>query len=132
MLPQAGEFHFLWEICSGGVEEGNAVRTFGRLTTYDARISEAILSVHHSSTDYQLRVRTSLVEPFEARIGSEYMVLGEIETSAVQKMWKSKLIVLQTQCQQRSVLDLFSASRNDLHFCLESIVLKSVDTTSCR
>ncbi|XP_059494959.1 CST complex subunit TEN1 isoform X2 [Stegostoma tigrinum] len=53
-----------------------------RLTTYDARISEAILSVHHSSTDYQLRVRTSLVEPFEARIGSEYMVLGEIETSA--------------------------------------------------
>ncbi|XP_048418172.1 CST complex subunit TEN1 isoform X1 [Stegostoma tigrinum] len=82
MLPQAGEFHFLWEICSGGVEEGNAVRTFGRLTTYDARISEAILSVHHSSTDYQLRVRTSLVEPFEARIGSEYMVLGEIETSA--------------------------------------------------
>ncbi|GCC26203.1 CST complex subunit TEN1 [Chiloscyllium punctatum] len=82
MLPQAGEFYFLWEICSGGVEEGNTVRTFGRLTTYDARISEAILSVHRNSIDYQLQVRTSLVEPFEARIGSEYMVLGEIETAA--------------------------------------------------
>uniref|UniRef100_UPI00398EF109 CST complex subunit TEN1 isoform X1 n=2 Tax=Pristiophorus japonicus TaxID=55135 RepID=UPI00398EF109 len=79
MLPQAGVFHFLWEICSGGVEEGSALRTFGRLTNYDAGISEAILSVHHNSIGYQLCVRTSLVEPFEARIGSEYMVLGEME-----------------------------------------------------
>ncbi|XP_041030530.1 CST complex subunit TEN1 isoform X1 [Carcharodon carcharias] len=81
MLPQAGEIHFLWEICSGEVEEGSALRTFGRLTTYDATISEAIFSVHHNLIDYQLRVRTSLVEPFEARVGSEYMVLGEMETT---------------------------------------------------
>ncbi|XP_067826953.1 CST complex subunit TEN1 [Heptranchias perlo] len=82
MLPQAGVFRFLWEICSGEVEEGSALRTFGRLTNYDARISEAILFVHHNSIGYQLRVCTSLVEPFEARIGSEYIVLGEMETTA--------------------------------------------------
>ncbi|XP_072342492.1 CST complex subunit TEN1 isoform X2 [Scyliorhinus torazame] len=82
MLPQAGEIHFLWEISSGEVEEGCALRTFGRLTGYDAKISEAIFSVHHNLIDYQLRVRTLLVEPFEACIGSEYMVLGEMETAA--------------------------------------------------
>ncbi|XP_067910463.1 CST complex subunit TEN1 isoform X3 [Heterodontus francisci] len=82
MLPQAGEFHFLWEICSGGIEEGTSLRTFGRLTAYDVRISQAILSVHRKSIDYQFRVCTSLVEPFEARIGSEYMVLGEMETTS--------------------------------------------------
>ncbi|XP_060702844.1 CST complex subunit TEN1 isoform X2 [Hemiscyllium ocellatum] len=64
------------------VESSEPPRSVDRLTTYDARISEAILSVHRNSIDYQLQVRTSLVEPFEARIGSEYMVLGEIETAA--------------------------------------------------
>ncbi|XP_067910464.1 CST complex subunit TEN1 isoform X4 [Heterodontus francisci] len=53
-----------------------------RLTAYDVRISQAILSVHRKSIDYQFRVCTSLVEPFEARIGSEYMVLGEMETTS--------------------------------------------------
>ncbi|XP_051895905.1 CST complex subunit TEN1 isoform X3 [Pristis pectinata] len=81
MLPQPGVFHFLWEICSGAADEGSAVRTFGRLTNYDARISEAALCVHHNSIDYSLRVLTSLVEPFEARVGAEYMVLGEMETT---------------------------------------------------
>ncbi|XP_069750808.1 CST complex subunit TEN1 [Narcine bancroftii] len=82
MLPQPGVFHFLWEICSGAVNEGSAVRTFGRLTNYDARTSEATISVHHNSIDYHLQVLTSLVEPFEARIGAEYMALGEVETTA--------------------------------------------------
>ncbi|XP_032905547.1 CST complex subunit TEN1 isoform X1 [Amblyraja radiata] len=81
MLPKPGEFHFLWEICSGAVDEGSTVRTFGRLTNYDARISEAALSVHHNSNDYRLQILTSLVEPFEARIGTEYMALGEMEST---------------------------------------------------
>ncbi|XP_059812929.1 CST complex subunit TEN1 isoform X2 [Hypanus sabinus] len=81
MLPQPGVFHFLWEICSGTVNEGSAVRTFGRLTDYDAEISKADLSVHHNSIDYHLRVLTSLVEPFEVQIGAKYMVLGELETT---------------------------------------------------
>ncbi|XP_032905550.1 CST complex subunit TEN1 isoform X2 [Amblyraja radiata] len=58
MLPKPGEFHFLWEICSGAVDEGSTVRTFGRL-----------------------QILTSLVEPFEARIGTEYMALGEMEST---------------------------------------------------
>ncbi|XP_062894347.1 CST complex subunit TEN1 isoform X3 [Mobula hypostoma] len=81
MLPQPGVFHFLWEICSGTVNEGSAVRTFGRLTDYDAEISKADLSVHHNSIDYHLRVLTSLVEPFEVQIGAKYLVLGEMETT---------------------------------------------------
>ncbi|XP_048467083.1 CST complex subunit TEN1-like [Rhincodon typus] len=82
MPLEAGEFHFLLEICSGELEEGNAVRTFGRLTTYDVRVSEAILSVHCNWMDYQLWIHTALVEPFGAHIRSELLVLGETETTA--------------------------------------------------
>ncbi|XP_072094225.1 CST complex subunit TEN1 isoform X1 [Mobula birostris] len=101
MLPQPGVFHFLWEICSGTVNEGSAVRTFGRLTDYDAEISKADLSVHHNSIDYHLRVLTSLVEPFEVQIGAKYLVLGEMETTTDHAPLKLSIKLMDTFCTTR-------------------------------
>uniref|UniRef100_A0A4W3JC15 CST complex subunit TEN1 n=1 Tax=Callorhinchus milii TaxID=7868 RepID=A0A4W3JC15_CALMI len=81
MLPRPGDFQLLWEVCSSAGTEGKTIRTVGRLSSYHARISEAILIMHHNSTLYQLAVYTALVEPFEAHLGSDYMVLGEIEAT---------------------------------------------------
>ncbi|XP_063281482.1 CST complex subunit TEN1 [Pelobates fuscus] len=82
MLPAAAEYKYLWEISSGKVSGGATVRTFGRLNSYDMANSEAILAVQHASTQHQLQVRTTLVEPFSAHLGSYYMALGELESDA--------------------------------------------------
>ncbi|NXC46454.1 TEN1L protein, partial [Penelope pileata] len=78
MLPSAGVYYFPWEINSS-VPEGEALRTFGRLCSYDLARSEAVLSAQHGSAQHRVRVNTALVEPFEAQLGSLYMVLGEVE-----------------------------------------------------
>lgn len=39
----------------------------------------ATLSVQHSSKDHCVVVHTLFVEPFDAIIGAQYMVLGELE-----------------------------------------------------
>ncbi|NXI39996.1 TEN1L protein, partial [Galbula dea] len=78
MLPSAGVYYFPWEINSS-VPEGEALRTFGRLCHYDLARSEAILTAQHSSAQYQVHVNTKFVEPFQAQLGSCYMVLGEAE-----------------------------------------------------
>ncbi|NWU96565.1 TEN1L protein, partial [Upupa epops] len=78
MLPSAGVYYFLWEINSS-VPEGEALRTFGRLRCYDLARSEAFLTAQHSSVQHQVCVDTKFVEPFQAQLGSWYMVLGEIE-----------------------------------------------------
>ncbi|NXI69357.1 TEN1L protein, partial [Anseranas semipalmata] len=78
MLPSAGVYYFPWEINSS-VPEGEALRTFGRLCCYDLARSEAVLSAQHSSAQHRVCVDTRLVEPFEAQLGSLYMVLGEAE-----------------------------------------------------
>lgn len=79
MLPGAGLFHFPWEVSKGEMEEGAAVRTFGRLVRYDSDSSEAILSSLHGAVQCQVLVCTSFVEPFHVCIGAHYIVLGEIE-----------------------------------------------------
>ncbi|NXP46439.1 TEN1L protein, partial [Heliornis fulica] len=78
MLPGAGVYYLPWEMNSS-VPEGEALRTFGRLCSYDLVQSEAILTAQHSSAQYQVRVDTKFVEPFQAHLGSCYMVLGEAE-----------------------------------------------------
>ncbi|KFQ19634.1 CST complex subunit TEN1, partial [Mesitornis unicolor] len=78
MLPRAGVCYFPWEINSS-VPEGEALRTFGRLRCYDLARSEAVLTAQHGSSQYQVCVNTKFVEPFQAQLGSCYMVLGEAE-----------------------------------------------------
>ncbi|KFP26703.1 CST complex subunit TEN1, partial [Colius striatus] len=78
MLPSAGVYYFPWEI-NISVPEGVALRTYGRLCCYDLARSEAVLAAQHSSVQYQVCVDTKLVEPFQAQLGSCYMVLGEAE-----------------------------------------------------
>ncbi|NXM36140.1 TEN1L protein, partial [Oxyruncus cristatus] len=78
MLPSAGVYYFPWEINSS-VPEGEALRTFGRLQCYDLARSEAVLTTQHSSAQYRICVDTTFVEPFQAQLGSFYIVLGEAE-----------------------------------------------------
>uniref|UniRef100_A0A8C0EI23 CST complex subunit TEN1 n=1 Tax=Bubo bubo TaxID=30461 RepID=A0A8C0EI23_BUBBB len=78
MLPSAGVYYFPWEINSS-VPEGEALRTFGRLCCYDLVRSEAVLTAQHSSAQYRVCVDTKFVEPFQAQLGSCYIVLGEAE-----------------------------------------------------
>ncbi|XP_005934549.1 CST complex subunit TEN1 isoform X1 [Maylandia zebra] len=79
MLPLAAVFHFPWEINSGSVEEGQSVRTFGRLVCYQPEESRATLSAQHASKEHRVVVHTLFVEPFNPIIGAQYTVLGEIE-----------------------------------------------------
>ncbi|NXC73254.1 TEN1L protein, partial [Anhinga anhinga] len=78
MLPSAGVYYFPWEINSS-VPEGEALRTFGRLCCYDLAQSKAILTAQHNSAQYRVCVDTTFVEPFQAQLGSRYLVLGEAE-----------------------------------------------------
>ncbi|KAL3996252.1 hyaluronoglucosaminidase [Sarotherodon galilaeus] len=79
MLPSAAVFYFPWEINSGSVEEGQSVRTFGRLVCYQPEESRATLSTQHASKEHCVVVHTLFVEPFNPIIGAQYIVLGEIE-----------------------------------------------------
>ncbi|MBN3314218.1 TEN1L protein, partial [Atractosteus spatula] len=80
MLPAPGVFHFPWEISSGEVREGMSVRTYGRLKSYSAELSEAVLCSQHGSTRHQVTIHTGFVEPFQAIAGAQYLVLGELES----------------------------------------------------
>ncbi|XP_055760573.1 CST complex subunit TEN1-like [Salvelinus fontinalis] len=79
MLPAPAVFHFLWEVNSGAVKEGDSVRTFGRLVSYQPEESKATLSIQHATRQHQVVVQTPFVEPFDPIIGAQYIVLGEIE-----------------------------------------------------
>ncbi|XP_074870776.1 CST complex subunit TEN1 [Carettochelys insculpta] len=82
MLPSPGVYYFPWEIKSESVADGETLRTFGRLRSYDMAQSEAILTALHDSVQHQVRVGTKLVEPFQAQLGSVYVALGETEHKA--------------------------------------------------
>ncbi|XP_030064088.1 CST complex subunit TEN1 [Microcaecilia unicolor] len=79
MLPAAGKHLFLWEISCGLIQEGESVRTFGRLSCYDMSRSEAELTAPQGAIQHRICISTKSVEPFQAQIGSMYMALGEIE-----------------------------------------------------
>ncbi|XP_042300548.1 CST complex subunit TEN1 [Sceloporus undulatus] len=79
MLPAAGTYHFPWEINSVSVPEGKTLRTFGRLHSYDMTSSKATITAQHTSVQHCIQVCTKFVEPFQAHIGSLYLVLGETE-----------------------------------------------------
>ncbi|XP_060923374.1 CST complex subunit TEN1 isoform X2 [Limanda limanda] len=81
MLPPAAAFHFSWEISTGSVQEGESVRTFGRLVCYQPEESRATLSAQHASKEHHVIVHTMFVEPFNPIIGAQYIVLGETENS---------------------------------------------------
>ncbi|XP_077426161.1 CST complex subunit TEN1 isoform X2 [Vanacampus margaritifer] len=80
MLPATAVYYFPWEVKSGALQDGESVRTFGRLTRYEPDKSQASLTTQHVSKDYHVIVNTSFVEPFNPIIGAQYVVLGEIET----------------------------------------------------
>lgn len=79
MLPKPGVYRFPWEVSAGCVPDGGALRTFGRLSLYDVAQSHATLTAQHGPEQHHVRVCTKLVEPFQAQVGSLYMVLGELE-----------------------------------------------------
>ncbi|KAG7486927.1 CST complex subunit TEN1 [Solea senegalensis] len=81
MLPAAAVFHFPWEIISGSIQEGESVRTFGRLVSYQSEESRATLSAQHASKEHNVVVHTLFVEPFNPIIGAQYIVLGETENA---------------------------------------------------
>lgn len=78
-LPKPGTYYFPWEVSAGQVPDGDALRTFGRLSLYDMTESRATLTAQHGSEQHQVLVCTKLVEPFPAQLGSLYLVLGELE-----------------------------------------------------
>ncbi|XP_029950556.1 CST complex subunit TEN1 [Salarias fasciatus] len=81
MLPSAAVFRFPWELTSGGVQDGQSVRTFGRLVDYQPEESMATLSSQHASKEHRVVVHTMFVEPFNPILGAQYIVLGETENS---------------------------------------------------
>lgn len=81
MLPAAAVVYFPWEINTASLQDGDSVRTFGRLMCYQPEESKATLMAQHVSTPHKVIVHTSFVEPFDAIIGAQYMVLGEMENS---------------------------------------------------
>uniref|UniRef100_A0A3Q3AV72 CST complex subunit TEN1 n=1 Tax=Kryptolebias marmoratus TaxID=37003 RepID=A0A3Q3AV72_KRYMA len=76
ILPPVAEFRFPWEMSS--VKDGESVRTFGRLVSYQPEESRATLSAQHASKEHQVFVKTVFVEPFNPIIGAQYLVLGEL------------------------------------------------------
>uniref|UniRef100_A0A4W5RMD7 TEN1 subunit of CST complex n=1 Tax=Hucho hucho TaxID=62062 RepID=A0A4W5RMD7_9TELE len=78
MLPAPAVFHFLWEVNSGAVKEGDSVRTFGssfsRLVSYQPEESKATLSIQHATRQHHVVVQTTFVEPFDPIIGAQYIV----------------------------------------------------------
>lgn len=79
MLPKPGVYYFPWEVSAGHVPDGGTLRTFGRLNVYDMTQSQVTLTAHRGSERHQVLVCTKLVEPFQAQVGSLYIVLGELE-----------------------------------------------------
>nr|XP_004655745.1 CST complex subunit TEN1 [Jaculus jaculus]XP_045014294.1 CST complex subunit TEN1 [Jaculus jaculus]XP_045014295.1 CST complex subunit TEN1 [Jaculus jaculus]XP_045014296.1 CST complex subunit TEN1 [Jaculus jaculus]XP_045014297.1 CST complex subunit TEN1 [Jaculus jaculus]XP_045014298.1 CST complex subunit TEN1 [Jaculus jaculus]XP_045014299.1 CST complex subunit TEN1 [Jaculus jaculus] len=79
MLPKPGTYYFPWEVTAGQVPDGGTLRTFGKLCLYDMACSRVTLTAEHTSGKHQVLVCTKLVEPFQAQVGSLYMVLGELE-----------------------------------------------------
>ncbi|XP_040891630.1 CST complex subunit TEN1 [Toxotes jaculatrix] len=81
MLPAAAAFRFPWEVNSESVQEGESVRTFGRLVSYQPEESMATLSAQYASKEHHVVVHTLFVEPFNPIIGAQYIVLGETENT---------------------------------------------------
>nr|XP_026260571.1 CST complex subunit TEN1 [Urocitellus parryii] len=79
MLPKPGIYYFPWEVSAGQVPDGGILRTYGRLCFYDVTQSRVTLRAQHGSDQHQVLVCTKLVEPFQAQVGSLYVVLGELE-----------------------------------------------------
>ncbi|KAM6939716.1 CST complex subunit TEN1 [Xenentodon cancila] len=76
-LPSAAAFRFAWELNS--VTEGESLRTFGRLISYEPEESRATLSAQHGSKEHRVCVHTLFVEPLNPILGAQYLVLGEVE-----------------------------------------------------
>ncbi|XP_074199837.1 CST complex subunit TEN1 isoform X1 [Camelus bactrianus] len=79
MLPKPGIYYLPWEVSAGQVPDGDTLRTYGRLHSYDMTQSRVTLTAQHGSDQHQILVCTKLVEPFQAQVGSLYTVLGELE-----------------------------------------------------
>ncbi|KAI4533885.1 hypothetical protein R6Z07F_011195 [Ovis aries] len=79
MLPKPGIYFFPWEVSAGQVPDGDTLRTFGRLCSYDMTRSQVTLMAQLRSDQHPILVCTKLVEPFQAQLGSLYIVLGELE-----------------------------------------------------
>ncbi|XP_029357746.1 CST complex subunit TEN1 [Echeneis naucrates] len=77
MLPAPAVFHFPWEVNT--IQEGQSVRTFGKLVSYHPEESRAVLSAQYASKEHLVFVHTLFVEPFNPIIGAQYLVLGETE-----------------------------------------------------
>ncbi|KAI8483039.1 Telomeric pathways with STn1 [Branchiostoma belcheri] len=87
-LPGSGEIVRICEIFQRDAEEidGRAVRVMGKLETHDIVDCTAELSnverAQKSSPHQELAVNTRLIEPFQARLGSIFQMVGEVEFTA--------------------------------------------------
>lgn len=81
---KSGKPKFIEEILEDnkhGDVDGNSVCVIGRLNEHEVDICQAKLSDPQSKKD--LYVNTSLIEPFGARFGSLFQMIGELETSII-------------------------------------------------
>ncbi|XP_054832874.1 CST complex subunit TEN1 [Eublepharis macularius] len=92
MLPDAAEYHFPWEVNVVSVPEGKTLRTFGRLHSYDLVSSKAILTAQHNKVQHLICICTKFVEPFQAQLGSTYIVLGETELGNDEMVLKARVL----------------------------------------
>lgn len=79
---KSGKPTFIEEIneCSDpGKLIGQSVSVVGRLTMHE--VSECTAKLADPSTKSDMLINTTLIEPFEARVGSLFHLIGEIESS---------------------------------------------------
>lgn len=79
MLPKPGICYFPWKVSAGQVPDGDTLRTFGRLYSYDTTQPRVTLMARHRSDQHPTPVCTKLAEPFQAQVGSLYTVLGQLD-----------------------------------------------------
>ncbi|CAH1259188.1 CST complex subunit TEN1-like [Branchiostoma lanceolatum] len=97
-LPDNGQVVRICEIFQRGSEEldGQAVRVMGKLETHDIVVCTAELSnverTQNSSPHQQLTVNTRLIEPFQARLGSIFQMIGETEFTTRGPLLHARLV----------------------------------------
>ncbi|XP_077574221.1 CST complex subunit TEN1 [Stigmatopora nigra] len=133
MLPAVAVYYFPWELKYGAVQDGASIRTFGRLAHYDPEKSQATLTCKHASKEHSVIIKTSLVEPFNPMIGTQYVVLGEIDIDNEVDMQVCARVL---NCVEGVNVDLLKKAINEQrHFFterdsqLEDVAMQNADGT---
>ncbi|XP_072049120.1 uncharacterized protein [Amphiura filiformis] len=85
-LPPSGVILRLREVCERRPQEmtGKSVRVMGKLASHNViQRQAAITSAERNDQQSRLNIDTKLIEPFDARLGSIFQFIGELEISAL-------------------------------------------------